>query len=104
MAIKRTILVGCLATDDSHSPFSHLFSATLRAYDMDSIKYMKPEDMVILFRGGTDIHPSMYGAKRISLNGAEAIISIRDSFEREVFKYAVEHKIPMLGICRGSQL
>lgn len=56
---------------------------------------------LIMFTGGADISPSIYGEK-ISRTywGNEH----RDKVEIEVFKKAVELNIPMIGICRGLQL
>ena len=56
---------------------------------------------LIMFTGGADISPSIYGEK-ISRTywGNEH----RDKVEIEVFKKAVELDIPMIGICRGLQL
>ncbi len=55
---------------------------------------------LILFTGGGDLCPSMYGKDYPEIHGHP----IRDHWEKEWFTYATEHHIPMFGICRGMQL
>lgn len=59
----------------------------------------------ILFSGGEDVHPSLYGKPEfVEEYGLKDIIPDRDQFEYEVIKKALEEKKPVLGICRGLQL
>lgn len=61
----------------------------------------KPEDVdLVIFTGGHDINPRMYHSP---VNGAQGWNDDRDSFEQEWFGWAMQHKIPMAGICRGLQ-
>lgn len=53
---------------------------------------------LILFTGGADVNPELYGEK---LNPKTSINSIRDEEEKSLFDYC--KNIPKLGICRGSQ-
>lgn len=55
-----------------------------------------------LLTGGHDVDPALYGAER----GAKCGVACerRDRLEREVFDYALERDLPILGICRGIQL
>lgn len=55
---------------------------------------------VIVFGGGEDINPAMYREKstRIRYNDN------RDRIEANDYMYALKHKIPMFGICRGMQM
>ena len=99
----RTTIVGCLSLDNSEEAFVSLFPNKRIAYDLETVKALDENKIVILFRGGEDIHPSLYGEERVSMSGAPKLISSRDAFEASVFKYAVSKGIPMLGICRGSQ-
>jgi putative glutamine amidotransferase len=59
----------------------------------------------ILFSGGEDIHPGLYGkpefVEEFDLND---IIPERDQLEFQVIRLALEQKKPVLGICRGLQL
>ena len=59
----------------------------------------------ILFSGGEDVHPALYGKQEfVQEYGLKEIIPARDQFEYEVIEKALENKKPVLGICRGMQL
>lgn len=53
--------------------------------------------------GGTDIHPSYYGAKHNVFSFAPAAPSERDVWEYKAMKYCKANNIPIIGICRGAQ-
>jgi putative glutamine amidotransferase len=56
----------------------------------------------LLLSGGGDIDPARYGGtSRPEVKGVDAE---RDTFELELARAAVRAGLPMLGICRGSQL
>lgn len=55
----------------------------------------------ILFTGGHDIHPALYGAQMSSLCGET--IPARDSMETKLLKAALDADKAVLGICRGLQ-
>lgn len=56
----------------------------------------------LILSGGGDISPDLYGGK----NHQEiyGINSVRDRTEISAVKYAIEHQLPVLGICRGIQI
>lgn len=56
----------------------------------------------ILISGGHDIDPLRYGARPIPYCGR--IVPERDEYDLTIFHYGYEHKLPMLGICRGIQI
>lgn len=59
----------------------------------------------IVLSGGIDTHPTFYNNKRIDYpNAPNQFDAARDEFEISIFKYALEHTIPVLAICRGMQL
>jgi putative glutamine amidotransferase len=59
----------------------------------------------ILFSGGEDLHPELYGKPEFMQEyGLKEIIPQRDQFEYEVIKKSFDKKKPVLGICRGLQL
>lgn len=67
--------------------------------DYKITKKLEDSDLVI-FTGGEDVHPSLYGepvGKRTYCNLK------RDLAEKKIFEKAKALKIPMIGICRGSQ-
>lgn len=56
----------------------------------------------LIFSGGIDVSPLRY--KESPLKEINRISSVRDGYELKLFKKAYERKLPILGICRGSQL
>lgn len=56
----------------------------------------------ILLTGGSDVNPARYGQKPCYFT--QHPDNARDFTELAAMRYAREHKIPVLGICRGSQV
>lgn len=56
---------------------------------------------IILFTGGADVSPSLYGHDK---NDKTSSYIQRDYEEYKYFSDAIRTKKPMIGICRGSQL
>lgn len=56
----------------------------------------------LVFTGGSDIDPELYGAD--SHPETNGIVRERDEFELALMKDALARDIPMLAICRGSQV
>jgi anthranilate/para-aminobenzoate synthase component II len=54
---------------------------------------------LVCFTGGEDVSPELYGHKNLGSHNSKA----RDEREVLIFEMAKKHKIPMTGICRGSQ-
>lgn len=57
----------------------------------------------LVLSGGTDIHPTMYGAE-IDSHWVQESDRTRDNFEKALLVQAKERQIPVLGICRGFQM
>lgn len=55
---------------------------------------------LILFTGGEDVDPRLYGD---TIHPSTNYSCYRDNKDTEHYNYAVQNDIPMLGICRGSQ-
>jgi putative glutamine amidotransferase len=56
----------------------------------------------LIFTGGSDLDPELYDeAAHPETNG---IVRERDDFELELMRAALERDVPMLAICRGSQV
>lgn len=56
----------------------------------------------ILFTGGADIHPACYGEE--PLKEVNGLAPYKDDYELGLFRKAYERRMPIFGICRGSQL
>lgn len=53
--------------------------------------------------GGIDVLPEFYGGAEDYPHKPEKFLPERDEFEKELYTYAQDHRIPVLGICRGMQ-
>ena len=56
-----------------------------------------------VFQGGVDLAPESYGDQPIE-NGKWPGDKYRDNYELKILDYAVKHKKPVFGVCRGFQL
>ena len=56
----------------------------------------------LIFSGGSDLDPSLYGAEAHA--ETLGVIRERDEFELALMRAALERDVPMLAICRGSQV
>lgn len=56
---------------------------------------------LVLAEGGADVSPELYGEQQHPFTITNPK---RDAEETQILKKAIELKIPILGICRGSQL
>ena len=57
----------------------------------------------IILTGGEDINPLLYKDTN-NLKVCEAINHRRDTLELKLIHYALQNKIPLVGVCRGMQL
>jgi putative glutamine amidotransferase len=69
----------------------------------DSIAYYLSLADGIIISGGPDVNPELYG-KASETERCENIDNRRDSLELRMIRYAMDHSIPLLGICRGQQM
>ena len=56
----------------------------------------------IIFTGGEDVNPALYGAEKEEACGR--VSDHRDSFEVKLLRAAMERRLPIMGICRGIQI
>jgi putative glutamine amidotransferase len=57
-----------------------------------------------ILTGGVDVAPSSYNGETGYKNQPGVFNPIRDAFETEIYRYAQQNKLSVLGICRGMQL
>lgn len=95
----KKLTLGYCPVGHGASPFDDVF-----AHKQDVSKEgFKGVDAVI-FWGGQDIHPSLFGHETSRRSQASNGPSQRDLFEWGAMKYCKANKIPMIGICRGAQM
>lgn len=80
--------------------FKTFISASYNHHLEKTLEVVGGTPALILFTGGQDINPGLYKEKykHIFFN------QLRDDWEEEWFNFAVKHKVPMLGTCRGMQM
>lgn len=84
--------------------FKPIFDSINVIHYYDNLVRELDKDSVLVFGGGADISPSLYGEVPSIRTLASEDIRGRDLEEARAFNYARENQIPMLGICRGAQL
>jgi putative glutamine amidotransferase len=55
----------------------------------------------VIVSGGDDIHPGLYGSEELADKEYD---HDRDELEQSYIRYALDEKLPLMGICRGYQL
>lgn len=73
--------------------------------DVEIVDNMEDAD-IVMFTGGEDIHPKLYGERKMACTGAN---TSRDTYEVEAFNKATKlvkkgKKLICFGTCRGAQL
>jgi putative glutamine amidotransferase len=58
----------------------------------------------LLLVEGEDIEPKRYAARKANFRYVEKTHPVKDEIEIRLLKHALRRKLPILGICRGSQL
>ncbi|MGJ5797645.1 gamma-glutamyl-gamma-aminobutyrate hydrolase family protein [Streptomyces europaeiscabiei] len=56
----------------------------------------------VLLPGGADINPALYGAAPAP--GTDPPDDLQDGFDLAVLRHALDHAVPLLTVCRGTQL
>lgn len=85
-------------------PFRKLFSSTEIIFNPHTLKDLVTSDSVLLFGGGEDINPRIYGEEPHPRTQKAYRATDRDSREVACFKIGKAAGAKMLGICRGAQL
>ena len=83
-------------------PFDSLFTEPVREFKPNSVDFT--DVTAVVFWGGADISPSLYGEKANKFNEATDMPSKRDIFEWGVMQECQQRGVLMIGVCRGAQL
>jgi len=110
--IKRTII----AISKAHGSSGYIqykkwlinLDSSLILYDLyelpiDSALIIMQTANALLITGGPDVNPNLYQYDSMAFV-CEKPDNYRDSLETLTIKYAFNHKLPILGICRGQQI
>lgn len=88
--------------DETMRPvFAALFTAQFTLHDSPPMLDSIGKGDVVLFNGGTDINPALYGEARSEFTDVPDLE--RDNFERKLFRRAQAVGAACIGICRGAQ-
>jgi gamma-glutamyl-gamma-aminobutyrate hydrolase PuuD len=68
----------------------------------DASRALESEFDGVLFTGGEDVDPALYDEK--IRDKSVRVDRARDEFESALLDRALEHRLPILGICRGMQM
>ena len=66
-------------------------------------QYMERMDGLLLVEGD-DIEPKRFAARKANYQYVEKTIPLKDEIETRLLRRALRRAVPILGICRGSQL
>lgn len=106
---SKSILLSVLDNSDAY-PFDRTFDVVFPIYaakDVDAAYEVAKETqskIALIIWGGQDISPTIYGQKPNKHTGAGTNLSSRDEIEVGCGKKAIDHGIPVIGICRGAQI
>jgi putative glutamine amidotransferase len=92
----------------TYSNWLHRYDTTLLLYNMyplgiDSAMKLANRVDGILITGGEDVYPGYYG-KEGDTSRCGTFNRYRDSLEMALINYALDNKVPLIGICRGEQI
>jgi len=83
--------------------YTHEAGSLIRwmAKDFTISKELDNKVDLVIFKGGVDVNPSLYGEEKIPATNMPD--NNADKVDIDAYLFARENKIPMMGICRGSQ-
>src|ERR1700691_4162355 len=66
-------------------------------------QYMERMDGLLLVEGD-DVEPKRFAARKANFKYIEKTLPLKDEIEVRLLRHALRNDVPILGICRGSQL
>jgi gamma-glutamyl-gamma-aminobutyrate hydrolase PuuD len=66
-------------------------------------QYMESMDGLLLVEG-EDVEPKRFAARKANFRYVEETHPLKDEIELRLLRHALQRELPILGICRGSQL
>lgn len=103
--------IGISYTEANNNNYKYWFNEEDLGTDLELIElsFMRNnvEDIYacdgFVLTGGIDVLPSLFGGKETYPHMPDAFLPERDEFERLIYVYAQQQRVPVLGICRGMQ-
>ena len=74
------------------------------AMTLKDVKEIAHPADIVLFLGGGDVAPSIYGQVPVGTSAGLHGPSVRDKNEYAIMNHCIEKGVRMVGICRGAQL
>jgi gamma-glutamyl-gamma-aminobutyrate hydrolase PuuD len=71
---------------------------------VECLPQYRQEMQGLLLVEGEDIEPGRYQAEKANIQYLEKTHPLKDEIEVRLLRHALRHRLPILGICRGSQL
>lgn len=93
--MSKVLVVGSRGYSSYYTPFQHIGPPTGDEDEMEAGNVA-----LVVFTGGEDVSPYIYGESSNPKTGANAE---RDEYEKGIFERARKLGLPIAGICRGSQ-
>lgn len=104
---RKPVRLALSAANENYINWVHRTDSTVLIFDLkgletdSAIKLLETCDGIV-FTGGEDVDPSIYGS--VADSALCKTDTVRDKLEFALVKKAFKLKIPVLGICRGLQL
>lgn len=102
------IAISKMHSKHTYSNWLHRYDTTAQLFNMypigidSALKFAKTVDG-ILITGGADVFPGYYGKINDTARCGK-FDRYRDSLEMALIHFAIDHKIPLIGVCRGEQI
>ncbi|HET7898705.1 MAG TPA: aldehyde dehydrogenase family protein, partial [Flavisolibacter sp.] len=111
MEIRR-IKIGISYTNTNYENYRQWFAANSEAEEVELVELSFTRNNLedihtcdgFVLTGGVDIHPFFYNGDTDYPNAPETFEIERDRFEKRIYDYSQQHRLPLLAICRGLQL
>lgn len=102
------IAISKIHRNHTYSNWLHRYDSTVVLYNMyplgiDSALKLAGTVDGILITGGEDVYPGYYG-KEYDTSRCGRFDRYRDSLEMALINLAIDHKVPLIGVCRGEQI
>ncbi|HEX2536135.1 MAG TPA: gamma-glutamyl-gamma-aminobutyrate hydrolase family protein [Chitinophagaceae bacterium] len=102
--------IGISYTQTNFQHYLDWFKPDAAEVELVTLSFEAPDEALFgdcagfILTGGVDIDPAFYGGPAGYPHAPDRYCPERDGFEAGIYRYALAHGRPVLGICRGFQL